>query len=263
MAKKSKLIENRIQSSRHVIGSGETHCDQIAERLAARAIEVEGPGTKLDKAYFVSLIHFLTGALAASVKGMDTAELKVVAEKADDVGLREGRDAATAGLITECVRVRSMVNDALGASSLATYGLEKETPRTPREVASHARTVVGLLKEKPFTETVGGVTFNSAGIAANLETKAATLDKAIGDMTREEQELAFALGRRDEAVAAWSDDHQGIADMLVGALRLAGLKDLSERVRPTSRVLSGEEVTDPAKPLPEPTPVPTGGSSGG
>ena len=242
-----------------MIGSGETHCDEIAERLAARAIEVQGPGTTLDKAYFVSLIHFLTGALAGSVKVMDTAELKVVAEKADDVGLREARDAAATGLTTECVRTRSMVSDALGPSSLATYGLEKETPRAPREVASHARTVVGLLKEKPFTVTVGGVTFNSAGMATNLEAKAATLDKAIGDMTREDQELAFALGRRDEAVAAWADDHQGIADMLVGALRLAGLKDLSERVRPTSRVLSGEEVTEPEKPATEPTPAPTGG----
>lgn len=259
MAKKSKLIENRIQSSRHVAGAAHTHRDEIAERLAARAVALGGP-PHLDKAYFASLIQFLASTLESSVKTMDAAELKLVAERADDVGLREARDAAAADMVNECVRARSMINDAVGAAALAAYGLEKETPRAPREVESHARTVAGLLKEKPFSVTVGGVTFNSAGIAASLEAKAAVLDKALGDMTREEQELAFALGRREEAVADWADDYQGIADMLVGALRLAGLKDLSERVRPTSRVLTGEDVVEPEKPATEQ--APTGDASG-
>jgi hypothetical protein len=35
--------------------------------------------------------------------------------------------------------------------------------------------------------------------------------------------------------------HQGVADVLVGLFRLAGRKDLSDRVRPSSRTLAGEE----------------------
>ena len=49
------------------------------------------------------------------------------------------------------------------------------------------------------------------------------------------------------AITEWEDVHQGIADTLTGLFRLAGRKDLSEHVRPTHRMLAGEE-TPPAEP---------------
>ncbi|MDI3282326.1 hypothetical protein [Polyangium sp. 15x6] len=245
MAKKSKVIDNRIQSSAHVIGAAKTHAEQVAERLAARAVSVQGAHTKATKEVFLVLLAYLTDTLGASAASLDEAEHRVLAERADDVGLREERDAAASDLVRSAVRIKSMVSDALGPEGLRSYGLEGDTPRAPRELVSHVQSVSKLMKKKPFLVTVEGVTFDSAAMAQTLDKKAETLDKALVTMQREEQELADEIGRREQQVLAWIEDHQGIADTLVGLFRLAGRKDLSERVRPTSRALTGEEVTPP------------------
>lgn len=247
MAKKSRQVDNRIQSSGHVINAAKTHAEHVAENLAARASFVQGANTKATKEVFQILLAFLTDTLGASSQSLDQAELRVLAERADDVGVREARDAAAADLLRAAVRVKSMVSDALGSSGLHTYGLAGETPRAPRELASHARSVRDLMTNKPFLVTVEGVTFDSAAMAATLDTKAHALDQALATMLREEQELADQLGRRDQQVLGWIEDHQGITDTLVGLFRLAGRKDLSERVRPTTRALAGEEITPPAE----------------
>ncbi|MDI3287243.1 hypothetical protein [Polyangium sp. 15x6] len=247
MAKKSRQVDNRIQSSGHVINAAKTHAEHVAENLAARASFVQGANTKATKEVFQILLAFLTDTLGASSQSLDQAELRVLAERADDVGVREARDAAAADLLRAAVRVKSMVSDALGTAGLHTYGLAGETPRAPRELASHARSVSDLMTNKPFLVTVEGVTFDSAAMAATLDTKAHTLAQALATMLREEQELADQLGRRDSQVLGWIEDHQGITDTLVGLFRLAGRKDLSERVRPTTRALAGEEITPPAE----------------
>jgi len=253
VTKKSKQVEQRIQSSAHVTIAAKTHRVQVAESLAARAVEVQGANTLATKDTFLVLVDFLVDTLGYSVKSMDVGELRLVAEKADDVGLREARDSAVSSLHQASVRMRSMIWDAMGPQGLAAYGLSGDTPRNPRDLASHARTVAKLMQEHPFNVTVEGVSFDSAAMASTLEGKAAAVDKALSDMQREEQEFANELGKRDDAIAAWVDDHQGVADALVGLFRLAGRKDLSERVRPSSRVLAGEEA--PAVEVPQEKPA--------
>ncbi|MRG92527.1 hypothetical protein [Polyangium spumosum] len=242
MAKKSKLIDNRIQSSAEVVGAATAHRDQVAERLAARAIEVEGPETKATKEVFGIVIDFLASTLRHSAKRLDDAELAVVAERADDVEPRDRRDTRAADLYNRAVRVRSNVLDALGPEALKVYGLDGPTPRTPRDAVSHARKVANLLEKKPFAVTVDGASFDSAAMAAMLHAKAGALDLVIKDLAREDQELADVLGKRESVATVWVDDYQGVADGLTGLWRLSGRKDLSERVRPTSRTLSGDEV---------------------
>jgi len=247
VAKKSKQVDNRIQSSGHVIHAAKSHAEQVAEKLAARAISVQGANTKATKEAFQVVLAFLTETLGASVRSLDEAELRVLAERADDVSVREERDAAAADLLRTAVRFKSMVSDALGPGGLPMYGLAGETPRVPRDLVSHVRSVSDLMTKKPFLVTVEGVTFDSAAMAATLDSKAHVLDQALATMQREEQELADQLGHRDSQVLAWIEDHQGITDTLVGLFRLAGRKDLSARVRPTSRALAGEEITPPVE----------------
>src|SRR4051794_19389800 len=61
------------------------------------------------------------------------------------------------------------------------------------------------------------------------------------DEGSEARELEKALGARDQAVELWTEVYQGVATALSGLYRLAGRKDLADRVRPTSRTLSGED----------------------
>lgn len=241
MTKKSVQVENRIRTSRHVMTAATTHRDQIAEALAKRALKVQGTGTLLTKEIIGSLIDFVVDDLKLTVTTLDDAEMRVVAERADDVGLRDDRDSAASSLLNATVRVRSMVLDALGQKGVETYGLSGQTPRLPRDLMTHAHTVAKLMQEHPFNVTVDGVTFDSAAMASTLTAKADALEKTIADMQREEQELVNELGNRHTAITEWTDVHQGIADVMTGLFRLAGRKDLSERVRPTSRTLAGEE----------------------
>jgi hypothetical protein len=248
VSKKSKQVDNRIQSSGHVITAAKTHREQMAESLAARAVAVQGANTQATKAVFLNVFDFLTDVLGHSVQFMDQAELQLVAERADDVGLREDRDSKAASLLAACVRVRSMVQDALGTIGVKTYGLTGDTPRVPVQLASHARTIGKLMQEKPFSVTVDGVSFDSAAMASTLEGKAAAAEKALAVTQTEEQELVNEMGKREAAIAKWVEDHQGVADTLVGLFRLAGRKDLSEHVRPSSRMLTGDEVAQAPTP---------------
>jgi hypothetical protein len=241
VSKKSKQVENRIQSSEHVIAAAKAHRAPIADALVGRALEVQGANTPVTKDALLAVFDFLVDSLEHSVKVLDDAEMRVVTERADDVGLRDARDAATSSLLTAAVRIRSMVLDALGAKGIETYGLSGETPRLPRDLMSHAHTVAKLMQEHPFHVTVEGVTFDSAAMAATLTAKADAVEKAIADMHREEQELVNELGRRHTAITDWTEVHQGVADTLTGLFRLARRKDLSDRVRPSSRMLAGEE----------------------
>jgi hypothetical protein len=247
VTKRAKQIDNRIQSSGRVVRAATTHREQIADKLAARAVEVQGPTTKATKDAFLTLVDFLADSLKHGAGRLDAAELDLAAERADDVGVRERRDAAEADLRNRAVRVRSNVVDALGAPALKTYGLEGATPRAPRDLTSHARNVANLMRGKPFSIAADGVSFDSAGIASMLDAKAGELEAVIAEMEREEQELADKLGKRDGAVEQWTDEYQGVADALTGLLRLTGRKDLSERVRPTSRTISGEEIAAPVE----------------
>jgi len=248
MAKKAKQIDNRIQSTERVVTAATTHRDQIAEALATRAVEALGPQTKATKDVFVVVLDFLAAALKHSAGKLDAAELAVVAERADDVGIRETRDANEAAVRNTSIRLKSMLTDALGDDALRVYGLEGQTPRGARELVSHARTVSNLLKEKPFQKSVDGVTFDSAALAAGLDAKAEALAKSVADLDREDQELKDKLGKRDAELGAWTETYQGSTDGLVGLFRLAGRKDLSEAVRPTQRTLAGEEVAPEAPP---------------
>jgi hypothetical protein len=244
VSKKSKQVENRIRTSEHVMTAAKTHRDQIADVLAQRAKKSQGPNTVITKETFQAVIDYLVDDLKHAVTSMDDAEARVVAERADDVGLREKRDTAAANLQAAVVRVRSMVLDALGEKKLATYGLSGDTPRITRDLVTHAVTVGKLMQEEPFHVAVDGVTFDSAAMAATLTSKANAVEQTLDDMLREEQELVNELGFRHTAITEWTDAHQGIADALTGLFRLAGRKDLAERVRPTSRSLAGEETPE-------------------
>ncbi len=242
MTKKSKQVENRIEASQHVLTAAKTHRDQIADVLATHAVKVQGSNTVVTKAVWLSVVDVLVDDLKHSVTVMDAAEMRVVGERSDDVGLRDERDTASTNLHAAAVRVRSMVLDALGPNGIVSYGLSGETPRVTRDLTSHAYTVAKLMQANPFNVTVDGVTFDSAAMATTLKAKADAAEKTLSDMQREEQELVNELGHRQTAIDAWVDVHQGVADTLTGLFRLAGRKDLAERVRPTSRTLAGEDV---------------------
>lgn len=257
MSKKSKLIDNRVNSSSKVCRAVTTHTGGAAKALSEVAIRVDGPNTQATEAVFQTVFAFLANVLAFHAKEIDDAELAVVGERADDVAARDTRDTEEAAMRTAMVRIRSNMQHALGPKGLSTYGLEGAVPAGSYELASFGEKVVRLLNQTPFNVVIDGVTYDGAGMAQALDTKVKAFRQALVVMEREAQELVGELGKRDAKVEAWADGYQGVADAATGLYRLAGLKHLADRVRPSSRTLSGEEEAqdiDPAPPAGLPAP---------
>jgi hypothetical protein len=194
---------------------------------------------------FEAVIESQAAALDRAAEVMKTAELSYTAEQADDVAPRDKRDALTTEAFGLMVRLRSAVEDALGAKGLSTYGLSGETPRMPRTLVVHMDNVLSLMSKQPASVTTAlGGTFDTATLVTALSPKRAALEAVLKDLDREERELEGALVKRDKTVERWTEVYQGVATALSGLFRLAGRKDLAERVRPTSRRVSGEETGD-------------------
>lgn len=242
MAKLSKQVENRLTVSGKVMASAQAHGGEVAKALAAQA---EAVGVSKAKAeVFETTLGALRQMLEHAAGELRKAELGYAAEQADDVKPRGERDALAAELVALMTRLRSTVEDVLGPEALATYGLEGSTPRAARALSSHVTNVASLMEKKPAKVTTElGSSFSTAAIVGAIKPKGAALEGAIAVVDREARELEQALGVRDQSVEAWTEVYQGVATALSGLYRLSGRKDLADRVRPTTRTLSGEDAS--------------------
>jgi hypothetical protein len=242
MSNVSEQLQNRVRVSEKVVASARTHGDKIASILAEQAIAVEGPATPATVNAFRGVIFALANGLEFCLNAMRNAELVVAAEKADDGPIRTKRDDVASEVATLLVRLRSTIEDHLGAAGLMTYGLAGETSRVPRKVVEQTQNVVHLLEKAPIQLTSPfGSSFDSAAAVAVLRAKAITLEGLVADDDREARELEDAFAMRDRAITAWSDAYQGTATALEGLYRRAGWKELAEKVRPTIRKLRGDD----------------------
>lgn len=242
MSNIGEQLQNRVRVSDKVVASARTHGVKIAAILAEQAIVVEGASTPATAEAFKAVIFSLANGLEHATKSMRGAEQVVAAEKADDGAIRTKRDDAASELANLLIRLRSTIEDHLGAEGLKTYGLTGETSRVPRKVLENAQNVVQLLEKAPVQLTSPfGSSFHSAAAASTLGAKVMALHGLVADDDREARELEDAFAMRDRAVAAWSDAYQGAATALEGLYRRAGWKELAEKVRPTARKLRGEE----------------------
>lgn len=185
--------------------------------------------------------------MMAAVNGrLEVAETQYAQEQADDPPLRKKRDDAAAELSQRWSDVKSQVIRRFGSSSPREYGLEGDTPTTPDALSRQTANAVKLLRAKPRSHASKLGEFTTAGAADHLEEAENVLSSTLSAVTTETKELQDALGRRDAAMAEWSNVYQACATLLEGYLRLGGRTDLADRVRPTVRRASGLELTPPA-----------------
>lgn len=253
MAKFAREIENRLTVSDKVIAAARTHGPGLAPVLAAKAAQAQGQDAP-SEANFAAMFESHAAMLSFAAAGLRQAALEHSAEQADDVAPRAVRNQATSALLSLMVQLRATAETTLGYASLATYGLEGDTPRIPKTLSEHAGNVANLLAKAPFEIVTDlGSTFSSAAAITALTARKTQLDAALGTVDKEARELEDALGKRDQALARWTDVYQGTANTLTGLFRLADRNDLAERVRPTSRTISGEDAGPPAPEEPPPT----------
>jgi len=242
MSQLSQQVQNQISVSDKVVASARTHADKVAEVLAAQAMELGGPPPQATMGSYLAVFAAIADRLAKKTEELRKAEEDLAAERSDDIPVRATRDATAAALTTLLGLLRRTIEDHMGEKALATYGLATDSPRVPAKLLQYVKTVARQLGDHPTIVTSPlGSTFNSAVALQSLITQSNQLEAAVGDDHREARELETALAARDRAAAAWSDAYQGTAATLEGLYRLAGYRDLAEKVRPTQRKIRGDD----------------------
>jgi hypothetical protein len=247
----TKAVSDRVDISRTVLSSVETHGPDVANALTAILFPTGAPPSFT----VPELLDALHGALTRAGDDIARADVGHATELADDAGPRLARDEAQATLREQLIGARGTLSSVYGARILSAYGLAGETPEDADLLIQRATTVAGLLETRPITEQPRqmGVSVDAPAIAKALRQTIDTLRGALADVRREEREAQLTLARRNDAVATWSERYQGVADILTGIYELVGRHELADVVRPTARRRAGmTEEADGAKPAADP-----------
>lgn len=241
MANMSIQVQNRSANARFTVRSLTTHREEVIRGLLAHNAYLP-IGVRIDEGTLRAFLDWLSATMSYKTEAMVAAEMNYVNEQADDPAVRARRDKAMEPVLTALSRLRVRVGSVLGDEGLNTYGLRKQVPRLPNELADYATVVVTLLRGRSRTvsDGLGGV-LDTLILAAALEDALAPLRQALDDLATEQRELEGAMIRRDGLVGEWHEVYQGGATAVTGIYRMAGQLALSQRVKPTTRRGAGEE----------------------
>jgi hypothetical protein len=257
-------VQNRITTGSAVAASAEHNAQPVGAKVEKRL----APFVELKAGTVKKLIDGFGKLLETSGQTMREAEEAYIEELADDVKPRSDRDAADADGRVLWSSVQKAVSEAFGQDGVRIYGMAAPLPTKPAELAERLKTTIAFLKKKPAKgKDLLDNEVDTAKLAAKLTAVHTRLVASLKSLVKEERERQTAIGRRDDAVAAWTTDYQGIANALIGLYLLAGERGAAEWLRPTVRKTVGFEAsvpeeernatTEPDEPAPggEPTPA--------
>lgn len=259
MADVSKMVAARVAISRTVISSLEVHGADVSAELA-KILFPKGSPKQLTVEGFVQA---LAGALQRSVDDLVQADRAHAQELSDDDAPRAARDSSVADVREQLINLRSTLLAVYGPSVLKAYGLAGETPEDAEMLLSRANNTASLLTTRELSEKPRqkGVTVDPKALAKSLSASAKVLEKALGDVRREEREGQLTRQKRDSAALVQSGRYQGVADLATGIFELCGRSGLADVVRPTARRRAGlveaaDEVSEESDAPPAEAPPP-------
>ncbi|UJR79425.1 hypothetical protein [Sandaracinus amylolyticus] len=248
MADETKLVANRQAAARAVVSALAVHArgkaDMIEEALfpggVPRALTIGG------------LIDALGDALERRAQAIGDAERALVAEHADDEPARTERDEAAAALRDAITGIAHSVSGAYGDAMLGRYRLAGAPPDGGDLLINRAGIILGRLEAgAPREPARRGRRVDFGDLAEELREALERLQRALGDVKREERELQGAQSARDAQLPEFERVYGGVASIASGLLELAGEADLAERVKPTVRRRAGLEPAAPEGPKEE------------
>jgi len=248
----SKMVVQQQKSATLVSAAAEAHAEAAA--LAAEALLAPHlkEGEKMpDVALLLVLGGRLLGATTQQLVAADDAHER---ELADDAAPRERRDEAAQHIYDRLVDLRAALTGLYGPKTAEAAGLVSATPRDPVLLARFARGVVEALPGLKFPGArIKGARLDLSEVTAELSTQLDALEASLKDVAREAREAEQTLGAKTAAAGAQARHQSGVASLLSGVFRLAGLDDLAERVRPTAR-RAAQDDSEPTTPETPPKP---------
>lgn len=249
----SKPVTKMLTSTDFVTSSVETNTEVAVKEFAAEFAQTAAEKVKAEESlrYCLGLV---ARRMKSSVTELLTADDLLQLERGDDAGISDAREAARADVSTEIVELREVGTAALGPVALRELGLAGETPQGAPELARLATQVIKAFEAKPAWPTkIRGLTLRAADYVPDLRTKGARLEAAMATSNKDLRENQKLMIARDELQARHVRIFSRGARFIEAALRIAGLEELADRVRPSGRTPG--TVDEPAPAATEPAPL--------
>ena len=251
----SRRVENQFRYAR-----------LVADTVAATTGEMKDA---LEEKLGASGAGHILGGLQAVVKRLGEAREayeqaldKIGAEESEDAALREAMVREQAALNGALRATRNAVVAGFGDSALATYSMTQVPPDSREALARYGRAVLERMNGSPRKETNAlGIEVDTAPITAHLTARFEAFTKAYEALGTDTKQTEQGRVARDRAEETFRDMLVHGAHILEGALRLAGLGYMADRIRPTQDRAQGfEEVEAATEPAPNATedPAPQG-----
>lgn len=255
MAQASELVRNRVENGKYVCSSVEVHASEVSKLLALML-------KNLSEAEIKAVLAGLHDVLDERTKTLNNKEQALVAERADDETVRGERNDAASALAAGMSYVRGQLMSLPKEGLLRLYAIPSTFPSAPKRLLSVAHHSVQLLladnkpilndflyeqyvdegKSKEEAKKLASVI--PASLGRFLKKRADKLKLALEAVAKEKREEESALVARDHYLEEWGNAYQGVATILEGFYRLAGLVRLAEYVRPTNARKRGESKAD-------------------
>jgi hypothetical protein len=230
----SKLVIQQQKITTALQSAADTHAESAAvavEKLLAPHLQ------KGEKMPDVALLLKLSGRLLEeSTRKLVEADEAHERELADDRAPRERRDAASQAIYSRLVDLRDALSGLYGTSIAEAAGFRERTPKDPVQLARFASQVVGALGSlKLGSPRIAGAKLNPREALQEIEGQLVVLQGSLKEVAREVREAEQTLATKSQAMAEQQHLASGVANLLAGVFRLAGLDELAERVRPSAR----------------------------
>lgn len=184
------------------------------------------------------------------VERMESDDLALSTELADNPGLLDRRTEAQQTLYAAMIQFKGNVSSVLGRQGLVLYGLSGETPQDPRRLRDEGAKLLKLLAEQPqVVETPLGGRLDTEIARVALEPMVAELRSTVEAVDEDSLDDTNARHDRDAAIQAAITIERSMR--LVGevACRLADATELLRQLRRPSLRRSGSGVSNDGEPI--------------
>ncbi|MEM7481743.1 MAG: hypothetical protein AAF481_11260 [Acidobacteriota bacterium] len=262
----SKMVTDRQKSALAVEAAATTHSADVSAALTPIfALSVEGDEAVPDLGVLQRILGRRIQRMRLEMVSADEAHLD---ELADDDSPRRRRDEAADRLSVTLRSFRDLAEGIFGEGrGMPFLGLDTQVSRDPVVVLRQGRRAVERLRDEslPTPEfLLPSLSVDREDWATTLERDLQPLDEALERVAQEGREAEATLLAKQAAMDAYDRTFLQSARLLEALYRAAGLTELGDRVRPSTR-RPGQTVADP-EPLetPETAPVePANAATGG
>jgi len=258
----SKMVTDRQKNAAGLLAVLDAHAEEANDTFATL---VKGHLQEGEEApSLVFLQELLRRNLAHLDRELVQADERNLKEKREDRKQRRLRDTAVAQLSNLLSRLRQALDAACGSETCANVlGIEGSTPRDPVVLHRFASRVLQQLQDggaDTLEPTLPGFRWDSTEWISALEAPIQALGDSLAHLTLERRDSVSSHIHKRQVMDAYDVAYLSLARVMENLFRHTGLKELAERVRPSSRSPAGTvEIPDEDTPeapvdLQEPSP---------